>query len=374
MRKFFFLFLAFILVSCSGEAVKRLVPVADEPSEADEEVSDGNIETPDDTVVPPDENGGQNEVQDEDKPEINDETLENPDEEEKTENDSDIQLPDEEKPENDSDASVPDEENPENDSDISVSDDDTDQENPDDVWSGCGTVFNGSNCIASSCETVEDCCEADICVATDGCGGRKVCRSAFFKENFDSYTAGSFPPKSSGWTLKYQGQSQRYQIVTSERYFSAENSMQLLGNQQKNYSAIMTAVLPQVPDVINVEMRMNPEGDDVSFALCSFEREDDRTNWGDMYLKVEFADGKIRYQIPEWTVYDVAPSYEANEWYKLRVKMNQTAKTISVWVNDELKVENQAFNLDSWSIPNICLASNKNYKKVWFDDIFVWGE
>lgn len=360
MRKFFFLFFVLILVSCSGDAVQRLVPVADEPSESGEDVTDENNENPDESVVQPEKDGDNGEVQDDENPVTDNENPENPDEEEK--------------PVNDSDTSVPDEENPENDSETSVSDDDTEPENPDDVWSVCGTVFTGSNCTASSCETEADCCEADLCVATDGCGGRKVCRKAFFKENFDSYTAGSFPPKSSGWTLKYQGQSQWYQVVTSERYFSAENSMHLLGNQQKNYSAIMTAVLPQVPDVINVEMRMNPEGDDVSFALCSFEREDGRTNWGDMYLKVEFADGKIRYQIPEWIVYDVAPSYEANEWYKLRVKMNQTAKTISVWVNDELKVENQAFNLDSWSIPNICLASNKNYKKVWFDDIFVWGE
>lgn len=359
MRKFFFLFLAFILVSCSGEAMKRLTPVADEPSGSGENVTDENNENPDESVVPPEKDGDNGEVQDENKPVTDEENPENPDEEEK--------------PVNDSDTSVPDEENPENDSE-SVSDDDTAPENPDDVWSVCGTVFTGSNCTASSCDTDADCCEADLCVATDGCGGAKVCRTAFFKENFDSYTAGSFPPKSSGWTLKYQGQSQWYQIVTSERYFSAKNSMHLLGNQQKNYSAIMTAALPQVPDVINVEMKMNTEGDDVSFALCSFEREDGRTNWGDMYLKVEFADGKIRYQIPEWIVYDVAPSYEANEWYKLRVKMNQTAKTISVWVNDELKVENQAFNLESWSIPNICLASNKNYKKVWFDDIFVWGE
>jgi hypothetical protein len=344
--------------------MKRLTPVADEPSEADEEVSDGNNETPetsDDVVVSPDENGRQDEVQDEEKPITDDENPENPDEEEKPVND-------------DSDTQVPDEENPDNDSETSVSDGDTEQENPDDVWSGCGVEFSGANCIASSCETVDDCCGADLCVATDGCGGAKVCRNAFFKENFDSYTAGSFPPSSSGWTLKYQGQSKWYQIVTSERYFSAENSMHLLGNQQKNYSAVMTTVLPQVPDVINVEMRMSPEGDDVSFALCTFEREDGRTNWGDMYLKVEFADGKIRYQIPEWTAYDVSPSYEANEWYKLRVKMKQPAKTVSVWVNDELKVENQAFNLDYWSIPNLCLASNKNYKKVWFDDIFVWEE
>ncbi len=350
MRKFFFLFLAFILVSCSGEAMKRLTPVAEEiPDEGVTENDDPEVQDSD-PVGPaeetPDEAGG---------PAVDDNDPAGP-------ADTDpVILPDSE-PADDDPVETPDEY------------EDNEPETEDTEYPVCGDDFNGSDCSASYCKTAADCCNSDLCVATDGCGGAKVCRTAFFKENFDSYTAGSFPPNSSGWTLKYQGQSQWYQIVTSERYFSAENSMHLLGNQQKNYSAIMTAALPQVPDVINVEMKMNTEGDDVSFALCSFEREDGRTNWGDMYLKVEFADGKIRYQIPEWIVYDVAPSYEANEWYKLRVKMNQTAKTISVWVNDELKVENQAFNLDSWSIPNICLASNKNYKKVWFDDIFVWGE
>ena len=361
MYKFLLLLALLIFVSCSGEAVKRLVPVADEPSEADEEVSDGNNETPetsDDVVVSPDENGRQDEVQDEERPVTDDENPENPDEEEK--------------PENDYDNQVHDEENSDNDSDISVSDDDTEQENPDDVWFECGTVFNGSNCIASSCKTVDDCCGADICVATDGCGGAKVCRNAFFKENFDSYVAGNFP--NANWTLKYRGAGKQYQIVNSERYVSAENSMHLLESKSGNLSAIMTAALPQVPEVINVEFMMNAQGDDVSLALCSFEREAPGQNWGDMYLKIEFADGKIRYQIPEWTVYEVAPSYEANQWYKIRIKMNQPAKTVSVWVDDVLKVENQAFSLDSWSIPNICLASNKNDKKVWFDDIFVWEE
>ena len=361
MRNFLLLLVFFVFISCSGDAVKRLTPVQDEPSEAGEDVNDENIENPenpDDAVVLPDENGGEDEVQDEERSEINDEALENPDEEEK--------------PENDFDTQVPDEENPENDSDISVSDDDTEPENPDDVWSVCGVEFSGTNCIASSCETVEDCCEGDVCVATDGCVGHKVCRTAFFKENFDSYVAGNFPD--ANWTLKYRGAGKQYQIVTSERYVSAENSMHLLGTKSGNLSAIMTAALPQVPDVINVEFMMNAQGDDVSLALCSFEREAPGQNWGDMYLKIEFANGKIRYQIPEWTVYEVAPSYEANQWYKLRIKMNQPAKTVSVWVNGELKVENQAFNLDSWSIPNICLASNKQDKKVWFDDIFVWGE
>ena len=348
MQKFFFLFLAFILVSCNGVAVQRLVPVSDE--------------TPDDGVAENDSH----EVQDSDTAEPTEnipDDAENPtvDDNEPTEqaDEDHAVLPD---------AEPADDDPPDDDIENPIPDEEPDEEPP-----VCGEIFNGSNCFRASCETDADCCEADLCVTADACGGAKVCRSAFFKENFDSYIAGSFPTEGP-WTLKYYGAGNKYQIVTSEKYFSAENSMHLLGSKSYNNSAIMTAVLPQVPDIINVEFRMNAEGNDVSLALCSFEREAPGKNWGDMYLKIEFADGKIRYQIPEWTVYEVAPSYEANQWYKLRIKMNQPAKTISVWVNEELKVENQAFTLDYWSIPNICLASNKQDKKVWFDDIFIWAE
>ena len=363
MRNFLLLLVFLVFVSCSGDAVKRLTPVQDEPSEAGEDVNDENIENPenpDDAVVLPDENGGEDEVQDEEKPETDDETPVTDNETPVTDNET-PEIPDsEEVPVNDETPETPDE------------DEDSESELPDIEYPECGIAFDGSNCSSAYCHTIDDCCEGDVCVATDGCGGHKVCRTAFFKENFDSYVAGNFPD--ANWTLKYRGAGKQYQIITSERYVSAENSMHLLGTKSGNLSAIMTAALPQVPDVINVEFMMNAQGDDVSLALCSFEREAPGQNWGDMYLKIEFANGKIRYQIPEWTVYEVAPSYEANQWYKLRIKMNQPAKTVSVWVNGELKVENQAFNLDSWSIPNICLASNKQDKKVWFDDIFVWGE
>ncbi len=357
MRRFFFLFLAFILVSCSADGLKRIVPAADEtPDDGAAENDDPEIQDSD--PVEPTENV----PDDAEDPTIGDADPADLTDDDLSENDMDNPLTDE-------DFSVlPDADTA--DDDPSVSDDNP---VPDEEPPVCGEIFNGSNCFMASCETDADCCEADLCVATEACGGAKVCRNAFFKENFDSYVAGSFP-NGGVWTLKYNGAGNKYQIVTSEKSVSPENSMHLLGNQMKNYSSIMTAALPEVPDVINVEAKMNAEGDDVSFALCSFEHADNQTNWGDMYLKVEFADGKIRYQIPEWTVYEVAPSYEPNKWYKLRVKMNQSAKTVSVWVNDELKVDNKAFNLDSWSIPNICLASNKNYKKVWFDDIFVWAE
>lgn len=368
MRKFLLLLVLFLFVSCGG-GIERVVQVTDENHEqSGEESEGGNQEKPDKDAAQTAENGGHDENQDAENPVTGNDSQEITDADNAEENVQD----DGNEPENDSDTTVTDEENPENDSETNVPDEDTEPENPDDVWSVCGVEFSGSNCIASSCETVDNCCEADICVATDACGGAKVCRKAFFKENFDSYVAGNFPD--ANWTLKYRGAGKQYQIVTSERYVSAENSMHLLGTKSGNLSAIITAALPQVPDVINVEFKMNAQGDDVSLALCSFEREAPGQNWGDMYLKIEFADGKIRYQIPEWHAYEVAPSYEPNQWYKLRIKMNQPAKTVSVWVNDELKVANQAFDLDSWSIPNICLASNKQDKKVWFDDIFVWGE
>ena len=58
MRKFLLLLVFLVFVSCSDGAMKRLTPVADEPSEAGEDVSDENNETPDDAIVPPDGDGG----------------------------------------------------------------------------------------------------------------------------------------------------------------------------------------------------------------------------------------------------------------------------------------------------------------------------
>jgi hypothetical protein len=337
MKRFFFLFLVFILVSCSSEGSKRLTPVAEE--------------TPDDAVADNDVSEIQDSEQAEPTENVSDDT-ENP-----IVDDDDPALPADEDP------SGNDIENP-------ISDEDP-VEIQDEEYPVCGDDLDlASDCSASYCETVADCCNSDLCVTADACGGRKVCRSAFFKENFDSYVAGNFPNEGP-WTLKYAGSSKSYQMVTSERYVSAENSMHLLGSKKYNNSAIMTAVLPEVPNVINVEMKMNTQGDNVYFALCTF---NGSGQWGNYDMKVEFADGKIRYQIPEWSAYEIAPSYEPNEWYKIRLKLDQVNKTVSVWVNDELKVDNQIHNFDSLPIPNICLSSDKNDKKVWFDDIFVWAE
>ena len=342
MRKFFFLFLVLMLVSCSGEAVKRLIPVADE--------------TPDDGVA---EN---------DSPEIQDSDSVEP-----TENvpdDAENPIADDNEPTLPADedhAVLPDAEPADDPAETPDEYEDNEPEIEDIEYPVCGIAFDGSNCSASYCKTVDDCCEGDICVSADACGGWKVCRNAFFKENFDSYVAGSFP--NANWTLKYNGFGNNYQIVTSERFVSEQNSMHLLG--RSDWSAVMTTVLPQVPDVINVEVKMNTQGDDVSFSLCTF---NGPGKWGNYDMKVEFADGLIRYQIPEWYAYEIAPSYEPNVWYKIRLKLDQVNKTVSVWLNDELKVNNQVHDFGSLSIPNLCLVSDKKQKKVWFDDIFVWGE
>lgn len=334
----------FTFVSCS-DSIERIVPVDGEVSSDTPEKSD------DDAFVPEEEDIDPDEVQDTENPVKPDDQPEIPDEETAPDNEQEA------------------------DSDELFSDEDNVQELPEETeLPVCGEVFNGSNCAASSCETAEDCCEADLCVATDGCGGGKVCRNAFFKENFDSYIAGFFPKEK--WILKYNGMGDDYQIVTSEDYVSPENSMHLLGRKgtrpnDGGWAAIMTGVLPQVPEVVNVELKMKTAGDDVYFALCTF---DGPGTWGNFDVKLTFVDGKISYQIPEWTAYEVEPSYEPNQWYKIRLKLDQANKTVSVWVDDELMVAGRSFNADSLLIPNLCLSSNKQNNSVWFDDIFVWGE
>ena len=361
MRKFLLLLAFLFMISCGGEGFQRIIPVTGgDGGHNDDKHQEVSEEKPD----------GENQVVDE-------ESLEKTDGYDDSRDDSDISGDYEVSDNGESGEPAADSDSAEND-DVPeepdgepLSDNDV-QEESDEEPPVCGELFSGSNCFRASCETDADCCEADLCVAADACGGAKVCRNAFFKENFDSYIAGSFP--NANWTLKYGGWGSQYQIVTSEKYVLAENSMHLLGSRSYNNSAIMTSVLPEVPDVINVEMKMNTQGDNVSFSLCTFEKEKPNQNWGNYDMKVEFADGKIRYQIPEWSVYVIAPSYEPNEWYKIRLKLDQVNKTVSVWVNDELKVDNQVHNFDSLSIPNICLVSDKNDKKVWFDDIFVWAE
>ncbi|MBP5407031.1 hypothetical protein J6Z19_07765 [bacterium] len=346
MRNFLLLLTLFVFASCSN-GIKKVMPDSDETPESGEIVEEAddseNREKTDDSTVPAGENSdGEEQPSNDGEPEFHD----------------DAEQPESYLPE------IPDEYK------------DNDPEADDAEYPVCGHAFDGSNCSAAYCDTIDDCCEGDVCVTADACDGRKVCRNAFFKENFDSYVTGNFPNEK--WTLKYNGLGDSYQIVTSEKSVSPENSMHLLGKAgygtYSGWAAIMTSVLPQVPDVINVEMQMNTEGDDVYFALCTFEREASGSNWGNYDVKVTFAGGKISCQIPEWFSYDIAPSYEPNEWYKIRLKLDQTNKIVSVWVNDELKVDNQSVSFDSLSIPNICLSSNKGQKKVWFDDIFVWAE
>ena len=363
MRKFLLLLAFLFLISCGDYGAERIVSVSDETSRnGNGQNNSENQEVSDESMID-DGNGGTGEksdggeyVADDENPEISDDC-------EYTKDDSDIHGGDE-IPDGGENHEPTDGDSPVNDENLFPDDDETPDEEP----PVCGELFNGSNCFRASCWSDADCCEADLCVATDACGGAKVCRNAFFKENFDSYVAGSFP-NGGPWTLKYDGVGKKYQIVTSEKYVSEQNSMHLLG--RSDWSAIMTTVLPQVPTVINVEVKMNTEGNDVYLALCTF---NGSGKWGNYDMKIEFADGKIRYQIPEWFAYDVTASYEPDVWYKIRFKLDQANKTVSVWVNDELKVDSQVHDFDSLLIPNLCLSSNKGQKKVWFDDIFVWAE
>ena len=199
--------------------------------------------------------------------------------------------------------------------------------------------------------------------------------TTLFFDDFESYEAGTFP-SAGGWELVWDGMGSKYQVVTSDHYHSPSKSFQLLGSY--GWSSVAERRFSTTAMVIGFEAYImakeythyNVKG----VGSIGFWNREEAT-WGKYYVTVAFmGDGYLAVTFIDASgdnkVIELQP-YTPGTWYKVKVVLDRSTNTLSVWINDELK----ASNLKTTSTNNInALEVSSAWAEVrcYFDDIKVF--
>ena len=202
---------------------------------------------------------------------------------------------------------------------------------------------------------------------------QRIKQHILFKDDFESYTIGSFP-SASGWELWFNGAGDSYQKIVDNTYTSPTKSLQLLG--RSGWAAF--AALPFETDSPMIGFQANVKvteikGSYTCDARLSFTK---RVRAGSSveYAPVEFMDnGQVV------ASYEVMQSYEINKWYKVMLLLNKKTDIYSVWIDDVLVGKNlkipstgQKDHL-SYEIEAFSVSQIKNNVIVYFDDVKIFS-
>lgn len=185
-----------------------------------------------------------------------------------------------------------------------------------------------------------------------------------FADNFDSYTAGTFP-SSGGWYLRYNGAGDSYQIVVNSQSHSGTQSMQMQG--ATSWTAQMEKSVDVQREAIYWQGWVKPMGNDGGLGLINSSIPT-TGNYGVVY----FDFGKIWCQIG----YDVnveIQNFTPNEWYKVKVRYDHICKCIDVWINDVQKITAlHSNNIYADYYNTFYMFSEHDGNLFYFDDVEVW--
>lgn len=228
-----------------------------------------------------------------------------------------------------------------------------------------------------------------------GCMFFESIETRLYKENFDVYESGSFPP---GWGKIYSGRGWEYCEVDNSRAFSPPNSLKMEG--VNGWSQVIGRQIPNPPDPTKVYdysdglsaeeyertvswLKEHPEiwvrakvmtaeakYDNKGIASLRFYKVLPR--WGATYGGVYF-----RYSSERGYVISVGGKevpYEPYKWYEVLVYTNLTSRKATVWVDGKLLAKD--FSIPAEDYPEVfTLVSDHATTKVWYDDVeFGYGK
>lgn len=200
---------------------------------------------------------------------------------------------------------------------------------------------------------------------------KAMCQSSYLlNENFDSYTAGTFP---SNWVLCYSGFGKNLQVVTSSDFVTGPNSLKLEGST--NESANAEFRLTSTPNIIWLEVNVKVTHKDAigipgyPQAQVGFNN-NNVSSWSNGYGYVKFTGtGLITAGDKE------LQTYSENQWYKIKIKYNAGINKMDVWVNDVLKGSDLTLSGNSLKYNAILLhGGNAGHSIDYFDDVKVWAD
>jgi hypothetical protein len=183
-------------------------------------------------------------------------------------------------------------------------------------------------------------------------------------DDFETYDVGSFPSEGN-WAIKYNGAGNQYQYITDGYSYSGSQSFRLQG--APSWSARIVNQLPETPDIVYFETSFYSESveHEGSFGL----RNPNVGTWGTGISVCRFIDGYISVN-----GYDLS-EYIPQQWYKVKVLTNLTDQTFSAWLDDDIIIENQAFDYTDVDYTHFYLdATNDGTNIVFYDDVRVWKD
>jgi len=181
-------------------------------------------------------------------------------------------------------------------------------------------------------------------------------------ENFESYAVNAFP-SSGGWILQYNGAGDGYQGVTDKHAHWGSKSLQVLGTY--SWCGTIYYFFSYVPQEIFFEGWIKTMGSDNLIAYNNGHE----GSWGNAYATIFFGSA-IECYIGSSS--QSAQPYTTNRWYKIKTKYNSKKGSISLWIDDILKVENLTGTVSGMGYANLQLQSGWGSNFLYCDDIKVW--
>lgn len=199
------------------------------------------------------------------------------------------------------------------------------------------------------------------------------CEDTIFFDNFESYDVGTFP-SAGGWKLIYDGAGAEHQKVIDAVRTSGLKSFQLWGKYM--WSACVRRSFITDAAVIGYEINVRVEDYGTTGANAEFGFYSDATETD--YIRVSFSsNGRIYVDsyVPAWYLnktrgptYDLNTIYQPDTWYNVKVIIDRTTDTFSIWINNLLKGEKLRTN-SSMVINSLMIGSSHAGVQVYYDDI-----
>lgn len=181
-------------------------------------------------------------------------------------------------------------------------------------------------------------------------------------DDFESYEVNTFP-SDGGWSIRYNGAGNNQQFITNQYSNSGSKSFRLRGVQ--SWDARIINELESTPNVVYYQASFFSESisNEGWFALYN----PTASTWGTAVSGVFFSGGKIYVGILE-------VPYDQSVWNTVKVKVDLVEQIISVWINDELLLENHEYSFPATPYTHFALtAINNGTNTVFFDDVRVWA-
>jgi len=204
---------------------------------------------------------------------------------------------------------------------------------------------------------------------------QEISETTIFFDDFESYKAGTFP-STGGWALIWDGMGSQYQVITNAMYHSPSKSFQVWGAY--GWSSVAERRFDSTARVIGFEASMMADGypqydiDGVG-SVGFWNREKD--TWGKYYVTVEFRSNKYLVVgfINDAGILDYKKIqlYVPGTWYKVKVILDRSTSTFSVWINDELKASGIKTK-GTYDINALEVSSAWGGVRCYFDDVRVF--